>query len=112
AIRQVLRDPLPAFAFVGARPDIAVRGSEVKAHRIEAVVVHAFADRFEGRTLGQSFVEPVPGLALVARAVDADTEGGRRPLHAIQRDDVRALLIARVDRGGGPEVRREARPAE
>src|SRR2546430_4008279 len=42
-IWQVLRDPLPALPFVGARPDVAVRSPEVEAHGIEAVVVHALA---------------------------------------------------------------------
>src|SRR5919198_5157187 len=71
-VRQVLRDPRPALAFVPARPDVAVRGPEVQAHRIETVVVHAFAQRLHRRAGGETFVQSLPALALVACAIDPD----------------------------------------
>src|SRR5439155_26386655 len=71
---QVLRDAAPALAFGLAGPHVAVRRAEVKAHRIEAIVVHPLAHRLEWGAFRQTLVEPVPGLPLVGRAVHADPE--------------------------------------
>src|SRR5438309_3310575 len=104
-VRQVLRDALPALAFVGAGPDVAVRRTEVEAHRIEAIVMHSFAHGFHWRALRQPLVEPIPGLALVGRSVDADSEWRGGALHAVERDAVRGLGVTRMDRRREPEVR-------
>src|SRR5687767_3228623 len=98
-VRQVLRDSLPALAFVGARPDVAVCRAEVEAHRIETVVVHALADGLERRAFRQTFIEPVPALALVARAVHANAEWRRRALLPVERDAIRGIPFTRMDRG-------------
>src|SRR5690242_5215789 len=71
-IWQVLRDACPALALVATCPDIAVRGPEIEAHRVEPVVVHSLTQRFHRRALRQALLELFPGLALVARAIDAD----------------------------------------
>src|SRR5712692_3431570 len=111
-VRQVLRNARPALALVLARPHVAVRGAAVEAHRVEAVVVHPLAHRFHRRALRQAFVEPVPALALVGRAIYADAEWRRGALHPVERDAIRGLGVTRVDRSGEPEVRRKPRRAE
>src|SRR2546426_12675593 len=88
-VRQVLRDARPALALVLARPQVAVRGPEVQPHGTETLVVHAFADGFHRRALWQTLIEPIPGLALVCRAVHADAEGRGGAFNPVERDDVR-----------------------
>src|SRR2546430_3508120 len=111
-VRQVLRDARPALALVLAGPHVAVRCAEVEAHRIETIVVHPLANGFHRRALGQALIESIPGLALVSRAVHADPERRGGAPHAVKRDAVRGARVARVDRRGEPEVRRESLRAE
>src|SRR5438093_5873813 len=111
-VRQVLRDARPALALGLAGPHVAVRRAEVQTHRIETIVVHSLAYGLHRRAFGKALVEPVPALALVGRAIDADTERRSGALRAVEWDAIRGLRIARMDRSGEPEVRRQPRRAE
>src|SRR5439155_14433619 len=105
-------DAGPRSAFVGARPDLAARRTEVDADRIVRIDRHRLPLHREPPAFGQTGAEPRPRLARVTRDVRGGLPVGARAgpnVGAVHREDPRGVGIARVELDREADVADRAR---
>src|SRR6185437_9681626 len=67
--REILRDHLPALAFIGAREECAAAGAEIDAGGLERIARHRLAEHADiGMLLWQALAQRDPALPAVAGA--------------------------------------------
>src|SRR5690606_18672875 len=98
---QVACDAAPGSTFVGAHPELAAGGAEVKPERIARIGRHRLTLDGPPRLLGwQAAVEALPARAGVARAINRGPAAGTGAwphVAAIHREDPRTVGVARMD---------------
>src|SRR2546428_8809458 len=103
-LRKVLGAERPGLAFIGARPEIPRRTTEIDGRRIKPVGGHPLTQDLEPRAARKSAGETLPALPGVPRTPDRRSRFGREALGHRQREHERRLGVAWVQRHGEAEI--------
>src|SRR2546428_616884 len=107
-LRKVLGDERPGLAFVGARPEVSRRTTEIDARRIKPIGRHPFTQDLEPGAARKSAGEALPALSRVPRPPDRGSRLGREALGHREREHERRLGVAWVQRHGEAEIAGQA----